>query len=225
MKSPAITRAEFIRRSGGIYTSDDSYEQWSSYQKWNKFWAFFFDTKHDWVPSVYGEIPLSKLRKHRRLSIEHIIPRSVLQNTLAQSDASLELINGATTNPFNLAPSDRFLNKTRASFPFDLDGDRVHRPFDIYMNPEAKGKTGLDIEQEWVIPRRSRGDVARAILYMMVIYNLDVLYRAHLSTLLQWSQEDEPLDWEIAYNRWMQKHFHICNPLITTPIHRFQLDR
>ncbi len=222
MRSPAITRAEFIRRSGGVYESAVSYEQWSSSEKWNRFWAFFFEADYQNVTSLYGEIPVSKLRNHRRLSIEHIIPRSILRQALEQHNASLAFMNGATTNPFNLAPSDRFLNKTRASFPFDLQGDRVHRPFDIYMNPKAKGQTGLDADREWVVPHRSRGDVARAILYMMVMYGLDHLYSAHLNTLLRWSQQDEPMEWEIAYNRWVQKHFHICNPLITTPIHRFE---
>lgn len=223
MKSPAITRSEFIRRAGGVYESDVRYDQLSSSEKWNKFWAFFFDTEHEGVTSVYGDIPISKLRKHRRLSIEHIIPRSTLHHTLNLQQASTLRINGATTNPFNLAPSDRFLNKTRASFPFDLEGDRVDRPFDIYMNPSAKGLTGLDADQEWVIPKQSRGDIARAILYMMVIYELDELYATHTKTLTEWSQADPPLEWEIAYNRWAQKQFHICNPLITTPMSRFEL--
>lgn len=219
MTSPPLSRTDFIQQAGGVFTAEMGYHDWAGAEKWDNFWAFFSDTQHQWVPSLYGEIPISTLRKHRRHSIEHIIPRSTLEDILG---ADTLHFNGASTNPFNMAPSDRFLNKTRSSFPFDLEGDRVDSPFDIYLNPKAKGTTGLDADDEWVVPHRSRGDIARSVLYMTVIYDLDELYQVHLTTLLRWAQQDQPMAWEKSYNQWVQDKFEICNPLITLPIESFQ---
>ena len=216
-----MSRSEFLEQAGGVFQSEFDYDHWSGTEKWENFWAFFLDEDYGWVTSLYGEISINKLRRHHRHSIEHIIPRSTLVKFLSKTDVNQYVLNGATTNPFNLAPSDRYLNKTRSNVPFDLDGDRVNRPFDIYLNPAAKGKTGLDSDMEWVVPCHSRGNIARAVLYMVTVYNLDALYERQYEILTDWATYDPPTDWEKAYNQWIETKFGICNPLIMLPIDTF----
>lgn len=126
---------------------------------------------------------------------------------------------GAETNPLNFVPADRTLNSRRSSFQFDFQGDEVKRPHKIHLNPQAYSSTGHDTDEEWVVPKRSQGDIARAILYMLLVYEIDELYLDHLKTLVHWAKVDMPSKWELAYNDWVHQTHGIRNPLIDTPAH------
>ena len=91
------------------------------------------------------------------------------------------------------------------------------RPFNLDLNPELFERTGFDADNEWVIPSRNRGDVARAILYMLLVYGIDELYQRHIDTLVHWAKVDSPSAWELAYNQWVYDRLGIRNPLIDTP--------
>jgi len=77
--------------------------------------------------------------------------------------------------------------------------------------------TGLDSENEWIIPSRTRGDIARALLYMTLTYGIDELYNRHLDTLVHWAKVDPPSAWELAYNEWTFNRLGIRNPFIASP--------
>ncbi|RVU84824.1 endonuclease I [Leucothrix sargassi] len=207
-------RQAFIEMAGGVYQSRQSYRQLKSQDKWQRFWSFFFDTEHGWVKSVYGSIPVDTLVQKKRHTIEHIVPRSFLQEYLIRKRIPRNVRFGAETNPFNWVPADRTLNSRRSSFQFDFEGDKVVRPEHIHLNPDAYASTGTDHDEEWVVPKRSQGDIARAILYMLLVYEIDELYLEHINTLVHWAKADVPSKWEIAYNEWVFENCGIRNPFI-----------
>lgn len=212
-----LTRQEFIDIAGGIYQSADGYRDWSGQDKWENFWQFFFETDNGWVKSIYGSIPVDELYQKRRHSIEHIIPKSFLKDYLRRAQVADNVRKGATVNPFNFAACERGLNSGRSNFPFDMEDDEIKRPFRIVLNPDAYMTTGLDAEHEWVIPSRTRGDIARTILYMVLVYEIDELYNRHLNTLVHWARIDPPTTWEIAFNQWVEAKMGINNPFIAEP--------
>ena len=208
-------RLDFIERAGGVYQSRVGYRQFKSNDKWEHFWSFFFDTDRGWVKSVYGSIPVDTLVQKKRHTIEHIVPRSFLQEYLISKRIPRSIRFGADTNPLNWVPADRSLNSRRSSFQFDFNDDKVVRPKQIHLNPEAYSSTGIDSDEEWVVPTRSRGDIARAILYMLLVYEIDELYVEHIKTLVHWARTDAPADWELAYNDWVHEQHGIRNPFIS----------
>lgn len=210
------TRQDFIDLAGGIYQSTRHYQQWSSSDKYEKFWSFFFDGQFGWVKSVYGQMPVSELRQRELYSIEHLIPLNFLDAYLTNKRVPRHVRYGASINPFNMAPSERLLNARRSSFPFDLDGDQIVRPSQLTMTADP-ASAGFDAQDQWVIPERSRGYVARALLYMLLVYGIDELYQQHLATLVNWAKLDPADSWEIAYNNWVQRRLGIRNPLMDTP--------
>lgn len=219
IKSPQDikNREDFLHYAGGILQSDKHFRHWGSHDKWQNFWAFFFDTQHGWVNSIYGTIPVDELYQKKHHSIEHIIPRDFLDRYLTHKNAPRYIRYGASINPFNFAPSERGLNTKRSNFPFDLEDDKIIRPYRLELHPENYSGTGFDAEHEWVIPSRTRGDIARALLYMLMTYEIDTLYNQHIDTLVHWAKIDSPTSWEIAYNQWIYSQYGIRNPFIDTP--------
>ncbi|HPE59167.1 MAG TPA: endonuclease [Thiolinea sp.] len=211
-----MTRQDFVDLAGGVFQSHKHFRQWGSQDKWEQFWSFFFDTRHGWVPSVYGSTPVDELYQKQKHSIEHVIPRDFLDRYLTRQRCPRQVRYGASINPLNFAPSERGLNAKRSNFPFDLDGDRVVRPRHMKLDPESYS-SGLDADNEWVIPSRNRGDIARAILYMLLVYEIDELYNRHIDTLVHWARIDAPSAWEIAYNNWVHTRLGIHNPFIDEP--------
>lgn len=212
-----ITRQDFVDLAGGVFQSSKHFRQWDRDDKWKNFWSFFFDHDHGWVKSVYGQIPVDELHQRKHHSIEHIIPQVFLDRYLVKQRVPRHVRHGATINPFNMVPSERGLNAKRSNFPFDMDGDKIVRPENMQLQPENFSKTGLDKEDEWVIPSRNRGDIARAILYMLLCYEIDELYNQHIKTLVHWAKIDSPSAWEIDYNQWVHNRLGIRNPFIDKP--------
>lgn len=217
------TRQDFIELAGGVFQSYKHFRQWSSDDKWEQFWSFFFDSAYGWVTSIYGSVPVDELYQKKKHSIEHIIPRDFLDRYLSRQHAPRHVRYGATVNPFNLAPSERGLNAKRSNFPFDLDGDKVVRPRHLKIHANNFDPVGLDADNEWVIPSRNRGDVARSLLYMLLVYEIDELYNDHISTLVHWAKIDSPSAWELAYNQWIYSKLGIRNPFIDTPQNALKL--
>lgn len=225
--SPAIisrvNRQTFMDMAGGVFQSKHSYTHWSRADKWDNFWSFYFDTQHGWVKSIYGRIPVSELYQRKHHTIEHIVPRSFLNEYLKRKNVPRQVRYGACVNPFNLVPAERELNSGRSNFMFDFEGDEVVRPFRIHLNPDAYASIGLDAENEWVLPAHTRGHIARAILYMLLVYDINELYTNHVDTLVHWARVDQAAHWELAYNRWIQAKFGIRNPFIDTPNNAIRL--
>ena len=212
-----VSRQDFIDLAGGIFQSEQHFSHWNSQDKWDGFWSFFFDERYGWVKSIYGHIPISELVQKQRHSIEHIIPRGFLDRYLTHQHRPRQVRYGAVVNPFNLAPSDRRLNSKRSDFPFDFDGHQVVRPERLQLQQDTFDHAGLDAQNEWVIPARNRGTVARSILYMLLVYEINELYNQHLETLIHWAKINPPDVTEMAYNHWVENKLGIRNPFINQP--------
>ena len=210
-----ITREQFIQLAGGVFHSSKKYKHWRGADKWHHFWSFFFDTNRGYVKSVYGAVPVDELYQKRKHSIEHIVPKSFLDEYLRRNNSPRYLRYGASVNPFNFIPADRELNASRSSFPFDFSPTAIQRPDTLNITPEAYISNNANAQREWVIPSRSRGDIARAMLYMLLIYGINELYPQHIDTMIHWAKMDAPSDWELAYNRWVKSRLHINNPFIS----------
>ncbi|MEC8379093.1 MAG: endonuclease [Myxococcota bacterium] len=207
-----MDRKSFIQKSGGVFRSAKGWSWLSSREKRLNFWVFY----RQFYPqgkTIYGPFPIRKILHNKTYSIEHIIPVSTLKSHLKGS-----MMRGASLNPFNLVPSHQKLNQARGRRDFDLDNDRVAEwPKWLLKTPQSHEFTGLDKENQWVIPTRSRGDIARAILYMKLCYPLDHLYSGYNHTLIAWAQKDVPSEVERDYNKWVQGKWAIQNPLIEEP--------
>ena len=208
---------EFLTQAGGVYTSSRDYEDFSGRDKYENFWSFFLDREFGWVRSVYANIPIENLYKNGH-SIEHVVPKSILRDRLRDAGQSREVIKGARTNPLNFMAAHSHLNSLRSNNEFDSEGDAIVRSKRVPLNPNAAIQTGLDDEGEWVIPSRTQGDIARCVLYMMLVYGLNGLYEEDIDNMRRWALIDPPSDWEIAFNNWVFRRLQIRNPLITENI-------
>ena len=209
--------SEFLEQAGGVFKSNQDYDDFNGRDKYENFWRFFFDRDFGWVLSVYGDIPIKDLFRNGH-SIEHVVPKSILRDRLQDAGQSSEVIKGARTNPLNFMAAHSNLNSFRSNREFDSESDPIVRSRRVPLSPNAEIQTGLDFEGEWVIPSRTQGDIARCVLYMILVYGLNGLYEEDIDNMRRWALVDPPTDWEIAYNNWVFDRLEIRNPLITKNI-------
>ena len=164
---------------------------------------FFDQETDDYIHSVYAGVTVDLLLRKKKYSIEHIIPKSFLKKYLKKEKTPENVIKGATTNPLNFAAAHRVINSARGKLPYDVEGDKVKRQYELGLTgiyPDY----GKDAEKEWVMPMRTQGDLSRAVLYMCLVYNINELYGEHLEIYRKWAKVDPPNIWEIKYNEWVQ---------------------
>jgi len=209
-----MNRQQFQALANGIYTSKDHWKHKSSEEKHRQFWDF-----HHKLPgqtfSIYAGVPVTTLIKQKQYSIEHIVPRSYLEEHLQECQTNIRY--GATVNPFNLAAAHQRLNARRGSADFDYDDDPINKSFCTPFRSIHRNQIGFDKQGQWVVPYRHRGDIARAILYMHLIYPLPKLQSVDLDALVAWGKMDQPSKWEIRYCQWIQERISIINPFIQQP--------
>ncbi|WP_315983684.1 endonuclease [Aliamphritea spongicola] len=187
--------------------------------------GFFDDDTDDYIHAVYAGVNIDTLQRKKKYSIEHIIPKSFLKSYLSNNNNNEEIIKGSTTNPLNFAACHRNINSARRNWPFDVEDDRIVRSYTINMEG-IYSDFGFDDENEWVVPIRSQGDIARSILYMCLIYDINELYGEHLNIYRRWAKVDPPNIWELKYNEWVHQKLGIRNPFVAdynNPVQAFQL--
>jgi len=206
-----MNRQGFIILAGGIpkVPQRKNYRAQRVQQKY--FWGFFSQTK--WrksVKAIYSEYDADTLLRKKTYSIEHIIPKSYLRSHLLSQGNSKATIYSAIINPFNYAISHRKVNACRSSIDYDLAGDYVTSRIKYNADPPL----GLDEEGQWVVTERSRGVVARAIIYMSLLYGINQIGNNFAEEYFPWALRYKANLWELEYNRWIRKKYNICNPLI-----------
>ncbi|AOR25153.1 endonuclease [Clostridium taeniosporum] len=220
-----MKREEFIEIAGGIFENNSYYKKWGASEKRENFWDFFKlnDDRFPYIKSVYAGIEIDELLSKKLHSIEHIFPKGQMKEYLKSKNIKDTIIKGATTNPLNFAPAHREINSYRGHLPFDIE----YEEFDGKINAKIIRKVrlqfepnynywGRDHEDEWLVPPISRGNVARAMLYMCLIYNIKELYQEHINVYKNWCKIDPPNAVEIEYNKWVHEKHGINNPFITT---------
>jgi endonuclease I len=205
---------EFRRTAGGTYHSTKHWKHLSSEDKHKRFWSFH-RSNYGKSFSIYAGVSIATLLREKQYSIEHIVPRSYIDSHL--SNCTTEIQYGATINPFNLVASHKRINARRGSASFDFDEDLVKKSYCTRFSSVHNNQIGFDNQGEWIVPYRSRGDIARAILYMHLIYPLPSLPTSEVETLIKWGKMDQPSNWERKYCNWIQSHMQITNPIINNP--------
>ena len=206
-------RDDFIQRSGGVFRSHRGWSRLSSDDKYREFWAFFDLPRGD-TRSIYAGVSVRELLQRGKHSVEHIVPRALLDFELAS--AKKKVRRGASVNPFNFAASHQRANTHRGHAIFDFNGDAITERNLLDVHSIATERTGMDHEGEWVVPPRTRGDIARAVMYMFLVYPLPRLRNKNAEALIEWAEGDPPSEWERRYNTWVFKNKRIHNPLIGT---------
>lgn len=210
--TPDAVRDAFVARAGGVFTYHRAWHHLASREKHALLWDYYASGYASGVAALYSGASVDALRAQRRHSIEHVVPRAVLRRWLG--DARRRVRNGACANPLNLAAEDARLNSLRGDVPFDLDGDAVRDAARIRGVTATSADVGLDAEGQWVPPVRSRGDIARTVLYMTLVYRLPIPLDARW---LAWLRADPPSETERAFSRWTRARWRIGNPLVEDP--------
>lgn len=120
----------------------------------------------------------------------------------------------------NLFPAHQLnANSKRSNNPFGVVANAT------YTSPTGVGKLGTDADGKTVYEPKDdqKGDVARALFYMLLRYNGDRSYAWRLpanqdiAVLLQWHQQDPPSALEIARNEYIASTQKNRNPFIDNP--------
>ncbi|MCP3867379.1 MAG: endonuclease I [Gammaproteobacteria bacterium] len=128
-------------------------------------------------------------RKSRSINIEHVYPMSWAMRAQGcssrdQCRSTNRRFNRIESDMHNLYPSRKDINRLRGSFAFDTVRNE-RREF-------GKCDFELDRQKRRVEPRpAARGNIARAMLYMMDTYDLKI-FRRQGRLLLDWHRDDPP---------------------------------
>ena len=210
-----MERDQFIMLAGGVPKIPPPRNYFARKKQHKYFWKFFAQSK--WrkiVKAIYSDLSVDALLRKQIYSIEHIVPKSYLRTRLEQTKQPRVIIHSAIFNPFNYAPSHRNINAYRSSLHYDVEDDALFRK--VKIKKSGAHLVGTDDEGEWVVPERSRGCIARAILYIGILYGIDRIGNDMLEKFVPWAEAHPPASWEIAYNQWILKKYAINNPLIET---------
>lgn len=130
---------------------------------------------------------------HRGLNVEHVFPMSWVARSLGcgrrkECREKSARFNRIEADLHNLYPARHDINDARGSFRFGM------------IPGEARQFGTCDFEvderQRVVEPRpASRGEIARAMLYMQKEYGL-VIFRRQLEMLIEWHRTDPPSEHE-----------------------------
>ena len=208
-----MNRERFIQIAGGIPRVPQPRNFLGRKIQQKYFWKFY--AKPQWrnsVKAIYSELTVDILLRKHSYSIEHIVPKSTLRTYLSNKNQPAWLIHSAIYNPFNYAPSHRKVNAYRSSLPYDMENEEVTKT--IRLKKMRGLPVGMDHEGEWVVPKRSRASVARAVLYMAVMYGIGRIGNDSVEKFVPWAIAQQPSLWELEFNRWMRKKYLITNPFV-----------
>ena len=228
---------EFRRVAGGLPDAPKPYESISPSNKRSLLWNFFnsdlvTDSMLDAKTVYSGKENGATIRElidemddgdnvyiH---SIEHVVPKSTFEAMLKDRLGELKA-NGASVNPLNFLPSHETVNIKRRSKVFDFDGDTIESETLAEVEGDSRAfEAGKDKDGEWVIePLLSRGDIARCVMYMEMMYELNYVNETEMKKLQQWMKEDKPSEYEVAFGLWLRETqplgMDIQNPFVSNP--------
>jgi hypothetical protein len=155
-------------------------------------------------------------------SIDYVVPKSTYEDALTKRLGKRKS-NGASINPLNFLPSHRTINSKRRAKIFDFDGDTVESETLAKVDGDSRRfQAGVDEDGNWVgEPLMTRGDIARCVMYMEFMYELNYVNEVEMGKLQEWMKEDEPSDYEIEFGKWIRQTkplgMNIQNPFVSNP--------
>lgn len=138
--------------------------------------------------SLYSRERIPK-KSHRLVNIEHIYPMSWVTHAVGCGDRDTcrrysDLFNQIEADIHNMYPARKDLNYIRSSLSFGMvDGEeRKFNDFDFEV----------DLQKRVIEPTiASRGNIARAMFYMVDAYDLTIFKRQR-DLLQTWHEQDPP---------------------------------
>lgn len=171
------------------------------------------------ILSLYDLNPIAKNRQNYSWNREHTFP----QSKLADGDDSLRAGSSKkniSSDAANIFAADNDLNTTRSNFSFiDLDLEEKYETYTIYNSFGTR--TDNFIYRGYFAPtQKVRGEIARAQLYMLVMYpdNCSMNENFSLADMLRWNMEFAPtVERDMQRNAGLEKYQTLRNPFIDNP--------
>ena len=171
------------------------------------------------ILSLYDLNPIAKNRQNYSWNREHTFP----QSKLADGDDSLRAgpsKKNISSDAANIFAADNDLNTTRSNFSFiDLDLEEKYETYTIYNSFGTR--TDNFIYRGYFAPtQKVRGEIARAQLYMLVMYpdNCSMNENFSLADMLRWNMEFAPtVERDMQRNAGLEKYQTLRNPFIDNP--------
>lgn len=171
------------------------------------------------ILSLYDLNPIAKNRQNYSWNREHTFP----QSKLADGDDSLRAgpsTKNISSDAANIFAADNDLNTTRSNFSFiDLDLEEKYETYTIYNSFGTR--TDNFIYRGYFAPtQKIRGEIARAQLYMLVMYpdNCSMNENFSLADMLRWNMEFAPtVERDMQRNAGLEKYQTLRNPFIDNP--------
>ena len=134
------------------------------------------------------------------LSVEHIVPRSIVKK-----------YSSVVQDLHNLIPVERGLNSRRSSFPFG-DGNC------------SRGEQSCLVNERMVVRDEIKGFIARSVIYVFVLYEKELKARngnrlnisavGDIKMLVEWCLKFKPSEYELTRNTRIEKAQGNRNPFI-----------
>ncbi len=171
------------------------------------------------VLSLYDLHSVPKSQQNYVWNREHVFP----QSKLADGNSSLRAApttKNISSDAANIFAADNDLNTTRSNYSFiDLDLEEKYEPYTIYNSFGTR--TDNFIYRGYFAPtQKIRGELARAQLYMIVMYpdNASVSENFSLADMLRWNIEFAPtVERDMQRNAGLEKWQDLRNPFIDMP--------
>ena len=146
--------------------------------------------------TLYSREAISR-KAHSWINVEHVFPMSWAVNNIGCGERDLcrrysDAFNQIEADMHNMYPSRRDLNYERGSLSFGVikGEDREFGSYDFEV----------DLQTRTIEPTlESRGNIARAMLYMADTYGLRI-FNKQLRILKSWHEQDLPSEREIKRN-------------------------
>lgn len=171
------------------------------------------------ILSLYDLNSIAKSRQNTSWNREHTFPQSKLAdgNDSLRAGPSTKNISSDAANIF---AADNDLNTTRSNFSFiDLDLEPKYEVYTIYNSFGTR--TDNFIYRGYFAPtQKVRGEIARAQLYMLVMYpdNCSMNENFSLADMLRWNLEFAPtVERDMQRNAGLEQYQTLRNPFIDRP--------
>lgn len=222
-KTPCLNSNNIRRCLREKYTED---LQLNTYDEAREYMFVYTDNDEGWIEGLYGgmrmyvgqrieDIRDKAYRNRKGFSTEHIYPKSLLPTSKSRNDIH------------NLYPSSAYLNTRRSTFPFINAEDKEQcqafidgvKTEDNNVNnsylciPNKDNNISL---KGWEPRDKYKGDIARAVAYMTIVYEPETPIMED-DTILEWHQLDPVNEENIGRNVRVYEMQGNFNPFIVYP--------